>query len=186
MEAAGYTAESVLVEGEVFYLRSTGNLSTGGTAIDMTDSCHPDNREMAIRAAKTIGLDVAGVDFLTPDITRSYKDVGGGICEVNAAPGFRMHIAPSEGTSRNVAGKVIDMLFPSHAQSHIPIAAVTGTNGKTTTTRMLAHIHKMVGETVGMTTTDGIYIDGQRTLEGDMTGPTSANMVLRDPSISLH
>ena len=110
MEAAGYTADSVLVEGEVFYLRSTGNLSTGGTAIDMTDSCHPDNREMAIRAAKTIGLDVAGVDFLTPDITRSYKDVGGGICEVNAAPGFRMHIAPSEGTPRNVAGKVIDML----------------------------------------------------------------------------
>ncbi len=185
MEAANYTAETVLVEGEVFYLRSTGNLSTGGTAIDMTDSCHPDNREMAIRAAKTIGLDVAGVDFLTPDITRSYKDVGGGICEVNAAPGFRMHIAPSEGTPRNVASKVVDMLFPPQSKSHIPIAAITGTNGKTTTTRMLAHIHKMVGETVGMTTTDGIYIDGQRTLEGDMTGPTSANMVLRDPSISV-
>jgi len=185
MEAANYTAETVLVKGEVFYLRSTGNLSTGGTAIDMTDSCHPDNREMAIRAAKTIGLDVAGVDFLTPDITRSYKDVGGGICEVNAAPGFRMHIAPSEGTPRNVASKVVDMLFPPQSKSHIPIAAITGTNGKTTTTRMLAHIHKMVGETVGMTTTDGIYIDGQRTLEGDMTGPTSANMVLRDPSISV-
>ncbi len=185
MEAAKLTADSILTAGEVFYLRSTGNLSTGGTAIDMTDSCHPDNREMAIRAAKTIGLDVAGVDFLTPDITKSYREVGGGICEVNAAPGFRMHIAPSEGTPRNVASKVIDMLFPPQAQSHIPIAAITGTNGKTTTTRMLAHIHKMVGETVGMTTTDGIYIDGQRTLEGDMTGPTSANMVLRDPSISV-
>ena len=185
MEAAGYTAASVLTAGVVFYLRSTGNLSTGGTAIDMTDSCHPDNREMAIRAAKTIGLDVSGVDFLTPDITKSHREVGGGICEVNAAPGFRMHIAPSEGTPRNVASKVIDMLFPPQAKSHIPIAAITGTNGKTTTTRMLAHIHKMVGETVGMTTTDGIYIDGQRTLEGDMTGPTSASMVLRDPSISV-
>ena len=185
MEAAEYTADTVLAGGEVFYLRSTGNLSTGGTAIDMTDSCHPDNREMAVRAAKTIGLDVAGVDFLTPDITRSYKEVGGGICEVNAAPGFRMHLAPSEGESRDVAGKVIDMLFPSQSKSHIPIAAVTGTNGKTTTTRMLAHIHKMVGETVGMTTTDGIYIDGQKTVDGDMTGPVSAQMVLRDPSISV-
>ena len=107
---------------------------------------------------------VAGVTF-DPDITRSYKDVGGGICEVNAAPGFRMHIAPSEGTSRNVAGKVIDMLFPPQSPFHIPIVTITGTNGKTTTTRMLAHIHKMVGETVGMTTTDGIYIDGQRTLK---------------------
>lgn len=185
MEASGYTADSILSEGEVFYLRSTGNLSTGGTAIDMTDSCHPDNREMAIRAAKTIGLDVAGVDFLTPDITRSYKEVGGGICEVNAAPGFRMHLAPSEGEPRDVAGKVIDMLFPPQSKYHIPIAAVTGTNGKTTTTRMLAHIHKMVGETVGMTTTDGIYIDGQKTVDGDMTGPVSAQMVLRDPSISV-
>ena len=185
MEAAGYSAETILPAGELFYLRSTGNLSTGGTAIDLTDSCHPDNREMAIRAAKTIGLDVAGVDFLTPDITKSHREVGGGICEVNAAPAFRMHIAPSEGTPRNVASKVIEMLFPPQAKSHIPIAAITGTNGTTTTTRMLAHIHKMVGETVGMTTTDGIYIDGQRTLEGDMTGPTSANMVLRDPSISV-
>lgn len=185
MEAAGYTVDSILAEGDVFYLRSTGNLSTGGTAIDMTDSCHPDNREMAVRAAKTIGLDVAGVDFLTPDITRSYKEVGGGICEVNAAPGFRMHLAPSEGESRDVAGKVIDMLFPPQSKYHIPIAAVTGTNGKTTTTRMLAHIHKMVGETVGMTTTDGIYIDGQKTVDGDMTGPVSAQMVLRDPSISI-
>ena len=185
MEAEGYTAETILAEGELFYLRSTGNLSTGGTAIDMTDSCHPDNREMAVRAAKTIGLDVSGVDFLTPDITRSYKDIGGGICEINAAPGFRMHLAPSEGESRDVAGKVIDMLFPPQSKYHIPIAAITGTNGKTTTTRMLAHIHKMVGETVGMTTSDGIYIDGQKTVDGDMTGPVSAQMVLRDPSISV-
>ena len=185
IEAAGLQPDSVLPAGEVFYLRSTGNLSTGGTAVDMTNSTHPDNREMAIRAAAAIGLDVAGVDFLTPDITRSYKDVGGGICEVNAAPGFRMHIAPSEGTPRDVAGKVIDMLFPAGTPSQIPIAAVTGTNGKTTTTRMLAHIHKMVGGTVGMTTTDGIYIDGALTVEGDMTGPISAQMALRDPTISV-
>lgn len=185
MEAASYNQETVLQAGEIFYLRSTGNLSTGGTAIDMTDSCHPDNRDMAMRAAKTIGLDVSGVDFLTPDITRSYKEVGGGICEINAAPGFRMHLAPSEGEARDVAEKVIEMLFPRDSPCRIPIAAVTGTNGKTTTTRMLAHISKMTGETVGMTTTEGIYIDGRKTVEGDMTGPVSAQMVLRDPSVSV-
>ena len=185
MEKAGYDEGTVLADGEVFFLRSTGNLSTGGTAIDMTDVCHPDNREMAIRAAATLGLDICGVDFLTPDISRSYKEVGGGICECNAGPGFRMHVAPSEGEPRDVAGKVIDMLFPPGRSSRIPIAAITGTNGKTTTTRMLAHIHKMVGETVGMTTSDGVYIDGARTVEGDMTGPVSAQMVLRDPAVSV-
>jgi cyanophycin synthetase len=185
IEKAGYTEETVLPDGEVFYLRSTGNLSTGGTAIDMTDECHPDNKEMAVRATKSIGLDVCGVDFLTADITRSYKEVGGGVCEVNAAPGFRMHVAPSEGKPRDVAGAVLDMLFPQGAPNRIPIAAITGTNGKTTTTRMLAHIHKIAGGVVGMTTTDGIYIDGRRTVEGDMTGPTSARMVLRDPTVSV-
>jgi cyanophycin synthetase len=185
LDAAGYSADTILPAGEVLFLRSTANLSTGGTAIDVTDVCHPDNRDMAVRAAAAVGLDVCGVDFLTPDITRSFKDIGGGICEVNAAPGFRMHVAPSEGTPRDVAGKVLDMLFPPHRESRIPIAAVTGTNGKTTTTRMLAHIHKMAGEMVGMTTTDGVYIDGQRTVEGDMTGPASARMVLRDPTVSV-
>jgi cyanophycin synthetase len=146
-------------------------LSTGGTAIDMTDVVHPDNAEMAVRAAQAVGLDVCGVDFLTPDITRSYHEVGGGICELNAAPGFRMHVAPSEGTPRDAAGPVIDMLFPPGAPSRVPIAAVTGTNGKTTTARMLAHITKMAGYTPGLTTTDGVYIDGQRTVPGDMTGP---------------
>ncbi len=185
LEQAGLTAESVLEAGRAFYLRSTGNLSTGGTAVDVTDIIHPDNREMAVRAAKAIGLDVAGVDFLTDDISRSYKEIGGGICEVNAAPGFRMHVAPSEGTPRDVAGKVIDMLFPPGIPSRIPIAAITGTNGKTTTTRMLAHIHKLAGAVVGMTTTDGVYVDGQRTVEGDMTGPTSARMVLQDPTVTV-
>ena len=185
IESAGLTAGSVLADGEILYLRSTGNLSTGGTAVDVTDIVHPDNREMAERAAAAVGLDVAGVDFLTPDISRSYKEYGGGICEVNAAPGFRMHVAPSEGQPRDVAGAVMRMLFPEGAAARIPIAAITGTNGKTTTTRMLAHIHKMAGETVGMCTTDGVYIDGQRTVEGDMTGPTSARMVLMDPAVSV-
>ncbi|MBI5608245.1 MAG: cyanophycin synthetase [Deltaproteobacteria bacterium] len=185
MEAAGYAKDSVLPAGKILYLRSTGNLSTGGTAIDLTDQVHPDNAEMAVRVAQAIGLDVIGVDFLTPDITHSYREVGGGICEVNAAPGFRMHVAPSEGKPREVASKVIDMLFAPGAPTRIPIAAITGTNGKTTTTRMLGHIFKLKGEIVGMTTTDGVYIDGRRTVEGDMTGPQSAQMVLRDPSVSV-
>jgi len=179
----GYETSTVPPEGEIIYLRSTANLSTGGTAIDVTDVIHPDNREMAVRAINAIGLDIGGVDFLTRDITVSYRDAGGAICEVNAGPGFRMHVAPSDGTPRDVAGPVIDMLFPPDSPKRVPIAAVTGTNGKTTTTRMLAHILKMSGFTVGMTSTDGIYINGKLTVSGDMTGPTSAQMVLRDPLI---
>jgi cyanophycin synthetase len=185
MERKGYTADSVPAAGEVVHLRATANLSTGGTATDVTDIIHPDNRAMAERAIRAIGLDVGGVDFLSPNIAESYKTVGGGICEVNAAPGFRMHVAPSEGTPRDPAGPVIDMLFPPGAPSRVPIAAVTGTNGKTTTARMLAHITKMAGYTPGLTTTDGVYIDGQRTVEGDMTGPVSARMVLSDPQIDI-
>jgi cyanophycin synthetase len=140
---------------------------------------------MAVRAIQAVGLDVGGVDFLTPDVTRSYKEIGGAICEVNAAPGFRMHMAPSEGRPRDVAARVMDMLFPPGTPTTIPIAAVTGTNGKTTTARMLAHIHKLAGKRVGLTTTDGVYVDGQRTVEGDMTGPTAARIVLSDPAIDV-
>ncbi|MDH5344888.1 MAG: cyanophycin synthetase, partial [Gammaproteobacteria bacterium] len=179
----GYDRTTVPQEGETVYLRTTANLSTGGTAIDVTDIIHHDNREMAERAIKAIGLDIGGVDFLTNDITESYRETGGGICEVNAGPGFRMHVAPSEGTPRDVAGPVIDMLFPPGTPSRIPIASVTGTNGKTTTSRMLAHILKMSGLTVGLTSTDGVYIGGQLTVPGDMTGPVSAKMILRDPSV---
>jgi cyanophycin synthetase len=179
------TVDSVPAAGQTVLLRSTANLSTGGTATDVTDIIHPDNREMAVRAVTAIGLDVGGVDFLCPDITESYKTVGGGICEINAAPGFRMHVAPSEGTPRDAAGPVIDMLFPAGASSRVPIACVTGTNGKTTTARMLAHITKMAGHTPGLTTTDGVYIDGQRTVEGDMTGPVATRMVLADPKIDI-
>ena len=185
LERAGLTAESVPAPGQCVFLRSTANLSTGGTATDVTDIIHPDNREMAERAVRAIGLDVGGVDFLTKNIAESYRKIGGGICEVNAAPGFRMHVAPSEGTPRDVATPVITMLFPPGAASRVPIAAVTGTNGKTTTTRMLAHITKMGGYTPGLTTTDGVYINGQRTVQGDMTGPVSARMVLADPQIDI-
>jgi cyanophycin synthetase len=183
LEQAGLTPESVLPEGERFYLRSTGNLSTGGTSVDKTDVIHYDNRIMAERSVKAIGLDVGGVDYISPDITRSYKEVGGAIVEINAAPGFRMHTSPTEGKARDVAGPVIDMLFPPGTPSRIPIAAITGTNGKTTTTRMVGHILKLSGHTVGMTTSDGVYIDGELTVAGDMTGPWASHLVLRDPSV---
>lgn len=180
---AGYTLDTILDNRQQFFLRSTGNLSTGGTAIDRTDVIHPDNIEIARRAAKVIGLDIAGIDVITPDISRSVREAGGGIVEVNAAPGFRMHVSPTEGRPRNVASPVMDMLFPANTPSRIPIVAVTGTNGKTTTSRMIAHILKMSGKRVGLTTTDGIYIDGERILRGDMTGPWSAKVVLRDPTV---
>jgi cyanophycin synthetase len=177
--------DSIPDPGRIVYLRSTANLSTGGTATDVTDVIHPDNREMAERAVRAIGLDVGGVDFLSKDITESYRTIGGGICEVNAAPGFRMHVAPSEGKGRDVAAPVVNMLFPAGVAARVPIAAITGTNGKTTTARMLAHLTKMGGYTPGLTTTDGVYIDGQRTVQGDMTGPMSARMVLSDPQIDM-
>jgi len=183
MQKAEVNPETVLENDRLVYLRETANLSTGGTAVDVTDIVHPDTKAMAIRAAKAIGLDVCGVDFLTDDISQSYRSNGGGICEINAAPGFRMHVSPSEGQSRDVGGAVMDMLFPKGEISSIPIACITGTNGKTTTSRMLAHILKMSGLTVGMTSTDGVYIDGKITVAGDMTGPVAAQMVLRDPTV---
>jgi cyanophycin synthetase len=185
MEDAGYNEKTVLKKSENFFLRSTANLSTGGTAIDLTDVVHPDNREMAVRAVRAVGLDIGGVDFITDDITHSYKDVGGAIVEVNAGPGFRMHVAPSEGEPRDVSGKVLDMLYPPGTPSRIPVAAITGTNGKTTTTRMLTHIMKTSGHIVGMTSTGGIQVDGRVTVKGDMTGPQSAKIVLRDPTIDF-
>ncbi len=180
---AGLTPESVLPAGQVFYLRSTGNLCTGGTSIDKTDAIHYDNRIMAERGVRALGLDVGGVDFISPDLARSHKEVGGAIVEINAAPGFRMHTAPTEGTPRDVAGPVIDMLFPAGTPYRIPIAAITGTNGKTTTTRMVGHILKLSGYTVGMATSDGVYIDGVLTVKGDMTGPWASHLVLRDPTV---
>jgi cyanophycin synthetase len=185
MRDRGYDRLSVPPAGDTVFLRLTGNLSTGGTAVDVTDRVHPDNAEMAVRSVKAVGLDVGGVDFLTTDIARSYREVGGAICEINAAPGFRMHVAPSEGHPRDVAGKVMDMLFPPGTPARIPIAVITGTNGKTTTARMVAHIFKLAGKTVGLASTDGVYVDGHLTVKGDMTGPMSARMVLRDPRVEV-
>jgi cyanophycin synthetase len=180
---AGYTLETVVPPGVVFFLRSTANISTGGTAIDRTTEIHYDNVEIARRATRTIGLDIAGVDIITPDISQSLREAGGGIVEVNAGPGLRMHLHPSEGTPRDVAKPIISMLFPADAPARIPLLAVTGTNGKTTTARMVAHILKLAGKRVGLTTTDGIYIDGELYMRGDMTGPWSARTVLKDNSV---
>lgn len=183
MGEKGFKPESVPAADEMVFLRKTANLSTGGTAIDVTDTIHPDNQRMAERAIKAVGLDIGGVDFLTTDITKSYRDTGGAIVEINAGPGIRMHIAPSEGEPRDVGGAIMDMLFPAGEPSRIPIAALTGTNGKTTTARMLAHVLKMAGLTVGQTSTDAVMVDGNVTVKGDMTGPVSARMVLRDPDV---
>src|SRR5205085_11697352 len=137
------------------------------------------------RIAKIIGLDVAGIDVIAPNVSEPIAESGGGIIEVNAAPGFRMHLSPSEGIGRNVAEHVIDMLFPPGTPSRIPIFAITGTNGKTTTTRLIPHILKNSGCTVGFTTTDGTYIGNQQIVQGDNTGPVSAHLVLKDPTVEV-
>jgi cyanophycin synthetase len=171
--------------GQVVALRATANLSTGGTAIDRTDDIHPDNASIARRAALTVGLDVAGIDFIAPDITRSVRETGGGIVEVNAAPGFRMHLEPSEGQPRDVAKAVLAHLYPPGSRSRIPIVAVTGTNGKSTVGRMAARIFREQGKVVGLTNTSGVYIDDERLLEADASGPKSARLVLRDPTVEV-
>lgn len=185
IERAGYTLESVLPKDEILYLKSTANLSTGGTAIDRTDETHPENVFLFERIARIVGLDVAGIDVVAPDVSRPLAENGGGIIEVNAAPGFRMHLAPSEGIGRNVADHVVSMLFPPGAKSRVPIISVTGTNGKTTTTRLIAHILKGAGFSVGFTTSDGTYIGNSIIDSGDNTGPGSAKMVLRDPTVEV-
>jgi len=183
LEKNGFQLDGVPEAGTFVQLRLTGNMSTGGISIDRTDEIHPDNVEIAEQAAQVIGLDVAGIDMITPDISKPVKDNGGAICEVNAGPGFRMHTHPTEGIPRDVARPVLDLLFPRGEASRVPIVAVTGTNGKTTTCRMIAHILQMAGRRVGLTTTDGIYIDGTQILRGDMSGPQSAQMVLQNPTI---
>lgn len=175
--------DDVPKDGEFVQLKLTGNMSTGGTAIDRTDEIHPDNVEIARQAAMVIGLDIAGIDFISTDIAQSVRQTGGAICEVNAGPGFRMHTHPTEGHPRHVGRAVVDMLFPRSQPSRVPIVAVTGTNGKTTTARMIAHIMRQMGHKVALTTTDGIYIDGTQILSGDMSGPGSARMALKNPAI---
>lgn len=179
----GLTLEYVPNEGETVYLRENDNLSTGGVAIDVTDEVHEQNRMIIAQAARTIGLDVAGVDISTADISKPITETGGAIIEINAAPGIRMHHYPYQGTSRNVAKAIVDMLFPEGSASRVPIVSVTGTNGKTTTSRMIAHIIRQIGFTVGMTTTSGIYVNDELIKYGDNTGPISAKTVLMDKRI---
>lgn len=177
--------DSIPASGERVELRPTANLSTGGTAIDRTDVIHPDNIDVARRAARIIGLDIAGIDFIAPDISKSVYETGGGIIEVNAAPGFRMHLEPAEGRPRNVARPVIEMLFPPGSDGRVPIVAITGTNGKSTVGRMVSHVLRAAGLNVGLTSTTGVYLNDRKIKGGDATGPKSARMVLREPEVDV-
>jgi cyanophycin synthetase len=183
LEKKGYALDTVIEAGEELWLKPTANLSTGGTATDVTDYVHPSNIFMCERIARIIGLNICGIDIMAEDLSVPITENGGSVLEVNAAPGFRMHLDPTAGLPRNVAEPVIDMLYPPGTSARIPIIAVSGTNGKTTTTRLIAHIVKQMGHKVGYTTTDGVYIQNQMMMRGDCTGPVSAEFVLRDPTV---
>ena len=185
LENEGLNVESVPTAGQVVKLKSTANLSTGGTAVDVTDEVHPSNVATFERISRIIGLDICGIDIIASDLRQPIAENGGGIIEVNAAPGFRMHLSPSEGLARNVAEPVMDMLFPDGTDGRIPVVAITGTNGKTTTTRLIAHIMRGQGFRVGFTTSDGVYVDGERIMTGDMTGPFATQVVLKDPTVDF-
>jgi len=199
LDRHGMNPETIPAEGDRVYLKTTANLSTGGVAIDVTDRVHPSNIHMAERIARIVGLDIAGLDIMSKTLERPIAEVGGAVLEINAAPGFRMHLAPYEGKSRDCAGAVIDMLFPAaksepespnratkiHRLGRIPIIGVTGTNGKTTTTRLTAHIVQTAGHRVGITTTEGVYIGSEMIFAGDCTGPNSTRAVLRDPTVEF-
>jgi cyanophycin synthetase len=178
----GLSLEQAPGAGERVFLRETGNLSTGGTAVDVTDIVHPEVRRLCERAARVVGLDICGLDLIAADIARPLQP-GNGFIEANAAPGLRMHTAPAHGEPRDVGGAIIDMLYPRGAEARIPIISVTGTNGKTTVTRMIGHVLQEMRWCVGMTTTDGIHIGGELVARGDTTGPHSARVVLSDPTV---
>jgi cyanophycin synthetase len=185
LDDLGYTLQTIPEKGQLVLLKPTANLSTGGTSTDVTDEVHPANIFMAERISKIIGLDICGIDIMAPDLRVPIKENGGAVLEVNAAPGFRMHIEPAAGLPRNVAEPVVEMLFPNRSNGRIPIIAVTGTNGKTTTTRLTAHICKSAGYKVGFTTSDGVYIQNTLMMKGDCTGPVSARFVLKDPTVDF-
>ncbi|MCM4155676.1 cyanophycin synthetase [Gramella sp. AN32] len=181
-----YNLKSIPENGEIVVLKDTANLSTGGTAEDVTDIVHSANIMMAERIARIIGLDICGIDIMTTDVSKPLEETKGAVLEVNAGPGFRMHLAPTKGLPRNVAAPVLDQLFPGKtAQARIPIIAVTGTNGKTTTTRLIARIAKFAGYSVGYTTSDGVYIKNRLVMRGDCTGPVSTEFVLKDPTVNF-
>lgn len=181
----GYTLETVLKKAEHCYLKGTANLSTGGTSTDVTDLVHPHNIFICERISRVIGLDICGIDIMASNLSEPLEVSGGVVLEVNAAPGFRMHLAPAKGLPRNVAAPVIDMLYPTGKSCRIPIIAITGTNGKTTTTRLIAHIVKNNGYRVGFTTSDGIYVQNSMLTKGDTTGPVSAEFILKDPTVEF-
>jgi cyanophycin synthetase len=185
LDEKGYTPDTIPAKDELVLLKPTANLSTGGTSTDVTDEVHPVNVFMCERIARIIGLDICGIDIMAPDLRTPVTENGGAILEVNAAPGFRMHIEPAVGLPRNVAEPVVDMLFPKGTAGRIPIIAITGTNGKTTTTRLTAHIAKSAGKKVGYTTSDGVYIQNQLMMKGDCTGPVSSQFVLKDPTVDF-
>ncbi|MFH1725208.1 MAG: cyanophycin synthetase [Elusimicrobiota bacterium] len=181
----GLSLEAVPAAGREVRLKSTANLSTGGTAEDVTDLVHPANKFLAERISRCVGLDVMGIDIVAPTLETPLGENGGGVVEVNAAPGFRMHLSPTKGESRNVAVPVVDALFGENGAGRIPLVSVTGTNGKTTTVRLIAHLLQQAGRCVGMTTTDGVVVGGHRVLQGDYSGPGGASVVLRDPTVDV-
>lgn len=185
LKKKGYTLDTILPAGEECFLKTTANLSTGGTATDVTDTVHPKNILIFNRIARVIGLDICGIDVMAKDLSTPITENGGAVIEVNAAPGFRMHVQPSEGTPRNVAAPVLDMLFPKGTPTSVPIIAITGTNGKTTTTRLVAHMCRQQELVTGYTTTEGVYIQDEQIVEGDCSGPASAQLVLKDSSIDM-
>ncbi len=179
----GLTPESVPTRGQVVTLRRNANLSTGGMAADVTDEVHPDVARRAVEAAEMIGLDIAGIDVVATRVDQPLERTRGAIVEVNAAPGLRMHLEPSSGKGRAVGVNIIESMFGRGDDARIPIVAITGTNGKTTTTRCVAHLLQKSGKRVGMTCTDGIYVEGRRIDTGDCSGPKSARVVLSHPRV---
>lgn len=183
MRVQGYEADSIPPRGARVVLRNNANLSTGGSATDVTDDVHPELAARAIEAAQTVGLEIAGVDVVCQTVQQTLEEQGGAIVEVNAAPGLRMHISPSYGKGREVGEAIVRLLYGDQDSGRIPVVAVTGTNGKTTTVRLISHLLAQSGLRVGMTNTDGVYINGVQTDSGDCAGPRSARNVLMHPEV---